>query len=84
MKNGYKKQDSKGVKLKEVIGTGLDHEHYKKVKAARRQTANIRFMLTETEKKFFKDSCLAVEDMNESEILRMLVSGFVNGTIKIK
>ena len=84
MKNGYKKQDSKGNKLKEAIVTGVDHEHYKKVKAERMQTASIRFMLTEKDKKSFKSSCEDVNNMNESDILRTLVDGFINGSIKLK
>ena len=59
-------------------------DQYKKEKEQRKQTANIRFMLTEIEKKNFKSKAVKDKELNESDILRILVAGYVDGTIKIK
>ena len=66
------------------VWDNFNEEHYKKVKEARKQSASIRFMLTEKEKKDFKDKVAGISGINESEILRMLVNEFVNSKIKIK
>ena len=84
MKNNFKKQDHKGNKLEEQIGQGVNYDHWKKVKEARKKTSSIRFMLTEKEKQDFKDKVSGISGVNESEILRMLVNEFVNSKIKIK
>jgi len=78
------KKDAKGNKLKEAIGTGIDHEHWKKVKEARAKNSIITFRCSNLEKEKFVNKANAVSELNESEVLRLLINGFINGKIKIK
>lgn len=58
--------------------------NYKKEKEARKQSASIRFMLTESEKENFQSKAARNKSLNESDILRILVNGYIDGSIKIK
>ena len=55
----------------------FDQEHYKKVKEARLNSANIRFMLPKSVKNEFKQRVKEIEGVNESDVLRMLIDGFI-------
>ena len=83
MKNNYKKVDAKGNKLSESIGSGLNLDHFKKVKEARNMNCELRFRISEIEKLKFREYAKKF-NVSESEILRNLVNNFVNGKIEIR
>lgn len=77
------KIDANGNKLSENIGGGLNLDHFQKVKEARQMKAEMRFRISKADKLRFREYAAKFE-VSESEILRCLVKGFTNGTIKIK
>jgi len=77
------KIDANGNKLSENIGGGLNKDHFQKVKEARQLKSEIRFRISKADKILFKNYAKKF-NVSESEILRCLVKGFTNGTIKIK
>ena len=82
MNNEFKKKDSKGNKLPEAIGDGLNENHII-VKEHLKKDDYIRFLITKQGKVAFKLACEEVPGMNESEIARGLINAFTNGKIKI-
>ena len=44
----------------------------------------IRFKCTKQQKIDFKKKCKSLNDINESQVSRTLMDGFINGKIKIK
>ena len=83
MKNQFKKTDSKGNKLNENIGGGLNYAHLKKVKEARLKTEEIRFRATKENKDFLREVS-EVSGLSQSEILTNLLERFLKGEIEIK
>tara|TARA_R100000544_G_C2182021_1_gene37350 strand:+ start:339 stop:590 length:252 start_codon:yes stop_codon:yes gene_type:complete len=83
MKNKYKKSDAKGNKLNENMGSGLNLDHFLKVKEARLMNADIRFRINISDKLRLKEVAAKIE-VSESEILRCLLNSFLDGSIKIK
>ena len=77
MKNQFKKVDSKGNKLKEAIGKGVDHAHYKKIKEARAKSEMIIFKCTKEQKSNFKEKVSKMDGINESDVLRFLMNEFL-------
>ncbi len=82
--NRFKKEDSKGNKLPEAIGKGLNLDHLRKVEKARNLGSYIRFRISEKERIDFKLACEDIPGMTESAISRALHNAFANGQIKIK
>ena len=83
MKNQFKKSDANGNILPEAIGQGINDDHLNKVKAALKKDHSIRFMLTKKEKENFTNAAKG-ESINESEILRRMIKGYIAGKIKIR
>ena len=84
MSNKFKKEDSNGKKLKEVIGAGLDVEHYKKVKAARAKTSRVTYKCTIKEKYDFQVFASKDPNMTETDYLVLAMNALSSGQIKIK
>ena len=81
MSNQFKKQDSKGNRLPEKIGKGINEEHKDKVlKARENKNDYIRFRCTTQEKIDFK---LACDGEKFSKVARSLFIAYTKGQIKI-
>ncbi len=55
----------------------FDQEHFKKVKEARAKSEMIIFKCTKQQKADFKSRVQQIEGVNESDVLRMLIDGFI-------
>lgn len=55
----------------------FDDDHLKKVKEARAKSEMIIFKCTKQQKADFKSRVEEIEGVNESDVLRMLIDGFI-------
>ena len=81
MSNQFKKKDSKGNRLPEEIGKGINKEHTNKVlKVRENKNDYIRFRCTTQEKIDFK---LACDGEKFSKVARSLFIAYTKGQIKL-
>ncbi len=55
----------------------FDQDHFKKVKEARAKSEMIIFKCTKQQKADFKARVKEIEGVNESDVLRILIDGFI-------
>jgi predicted membrane chloride channel (bestrophin family) len=56
---------------KEEIGKGLNEDHYEKVKAARKKSKRVTFLLTDKEQTDLQDKALKEGYINISDYIRL-------------
>ena len=79
MKNEFKKADSKGNRLSEEIGKGIDTKFCEEVLNQRTKEVEFKLRLPTSEKIAFFKKC---GEGNASNVARILFKKYVNGEIE--